>query len=422
MIIIGDNMKRLFMLLIILFCLFLGVQFCFNYFGKGGTSNYRIDGFDVKEVFTQNRKNEFDNYYIEISKDDTVFSIQLFDNFNKSNKIIKEIEYFKDDQYECIFPVFKGTKQYTDLICKSDVYYNYQEIKNKDNKLDEFVSGLKNYNEDNLIDKKDYKEAKGYKLYNNLPDNHYLALDSYQGIVLYNNNAMEYIKLFDRDIYERKISSSISKNYIVADYNEEYDFHKFKIVNLENGSIKEVVSDKSISFDSYIQGSIGDELYLFDKSNKKQYEIDLKGKTVIEIGNESSGVKVYQNNEWQNSNVYEASSNDLVFNTYKGELNINGIAYDKVDKIGNALSGYYYMYKKVNGRYEVYRANVQNTSNITYLFDTDNISYAIYDKDYVYYKDGKYIKCYSSKFGVRTIAENNELAFNNNLKMYLYVK
>jgi len=421
-IIIGDTMKKFLSLLVVLFIFALFIQWGFNFFGKGSENDYSINDILIHEKFSHNNKNEIDNYYFEIKTKDNLFALQIFDNLNYSTKVIKDIKHFKNNNYECVLPIFSNNKVYTDMICKKDIYYNYNDIKGLDKQLDDYVSSLALYNSEKFNQNDEYKEKSNFKFYSNIIDNHYLSFDLYRGIVLYNNIAFQYIPLFNKDVYNRPISIIVDKYYVVADYNNNYDFNEFYMINLETGSTKKITSNQAISLDSYIQGVVDKKIYLIDKSNKKQYEIDIKTKTAIEIGNENTGIKIYKNYDWTEGNIYEAINNKILFNDYTTSNILNGKTYYRIDKYGNNLSGYYYIYEKVGNEYNVYRANVQNSNYLTYLFKTNNIGHMIYNKDVIYYKDNNQFKYYKDSYGVKKIAESNELRFNNNLNMYLYVK
>ena len=140
-------MKRLFTMLIILFVLYLGIQVVFNFFSKGHDNEYQIDvqgtTFNIKEI--SNFKE--DNYYFEISADNNTFKFQVYNDLKKLTKVIEKIEYFKDERYECILPIFKEDKILTDMMCiNNNITYYYHDIRNKDKQLDEYVTTINNYN------------------------------------------------------------------------------------------------------------------------------------------------------------------------------------------------------------------------------------------------------------------------------------
>ena len=70
--------------------------------------------------------------------------------------------------------------------------------------------------------------------------------------------------------------------------------------------------------------------------------------------------------------------------------------------------------------YKVYRANIENTKELTYLFETSNIEEIQYIEDYIIYKEENYIKIYQDLIGTQKLTKSNELKFNDSLKFYGY--
>lgn len=407
-------MKKLFKLLIILFVVYFLSEIIFNHFSKGYESTYKIDGFKVTEKRVKRTKDEKDNYYFEIRKKDSIFSIQTYKNLSKQQNVLKTIKYFKNDEYECIFPITKKDKAITDIICiKNNKYYYYNSLANKDNDLDRFAKTLAKYRID-FENKLDILKSDSYiTLYSNISDMT-LGIENYKGLYIISKSGLKNIELFDNDIYKKDISFFTKDFYIVADYNETFDFHNFYVVNLKNGKKFKIVSNNKISMYSFIQGSIDNKVYLLDTSNKKQYEIDINRRDVSIVGNDKNGVMINQNGKWQNISIYDAINNKIMFNN--SESRFNDKEYVRVDKEGNILSGYYYLYIKNNNKYDVYKSNVQNIDNLVYLFTTDNIDNIFYSNDFVFYKDSNYIKYYSDLTGVKTLIKCNEVSFNKSLK------
>ena len=419
-------MKKLFNLLIVLVILYFGIEISFINLNKGHNLEYKIKTkehtFNIKEIYTQKKKNEKTNYYFEIKVDDITFNYQTYNNYKKANYIIKKIDYY-DGDYKCINIKDKDGNSISDVLCiKDNMEYYYNSIKGEEEKLDNFVNNLKGYNK--YIDSvKDIIDAEQVILYpNNIIEDHYIALQNYKGIYLINKiDKIKNINIFKNDVYTNESSIVSGKYYISADYNEEYKFHDFYLVNIKNGKKSTISSDTSLSLDSYIQGTIDNDVYLFDKSNKTQYRINLKNDTVKVSGTKSEGIQVYNNNDYTIGSAYDASSNKVIFNKYKVDNKFNGKEYNRVDKVGNKLSGYYYLYLKEDNNYKVYRASIQNKNILTYLFTTDDIENIYYYDDYVYFKNENFIKYYQNDLGVRTLLKDNEFEFNKSLKFGLYV-
>ena len=414
-------MKKMLNLLIILLIGYFGFQLIFRVIDKGHIEEYIIKTnektFNIKEIYTTNTE-EDDNYYLEINVDDEIFDMQIFDNLNMSKKIITDIYYY-DKDYKCIMPVI-NKKNYENIICKiGDTYYNYEELKGKSSSLDLFVKELNlSIEYDKILNTKDKMIV-----YDNLLDKNYISIENYKGVTTINKKNMNTIvdvNLFDKDVYKKDISCFIDKYYLTADYNKQTKFNEFKLVDITNNKTKTIKYDYDISLDSYILGTYENKVYLFDNDSKREYEIDTKKETIIEVGNTDIGIKILINGQFQTLNAYDVYKNKIVFTPYEISYTFNNQNYDLVLKVGKEKSGYYYIFEKFENKYKVYRSNIQNANTKTYLFQTNSTN-LLYSKDSVYYLDGKYLKRYNNG-GNKTILEYSELEFNNNIKIGLFNK
>lgn len=409
-------MKYLLKVLAVLLVLLFSLKLVIHLFDKGHDINYSIGNFSVSETLKVNSMDKKDNYYFEIEHEKFKINFQIFKNYNKKDKIISKIKYYSKDGYQCILPIFKGGEILTDIMCEKDKTITYYHDLN-DKNIDKFAESLK----EEGYNKKDYQDnASSNKLSNtkalyekNLVNNHYMAMETYKGLTLF-NNTVETVKLFDNDIYKKPVSIFTDKYYVVADYNQEYSFKKFYVVNIINGNIKEIRSYNDISFDSIMQGAVGDDIYFFDKDAETQYKISLKYENVEKV-NDKGDIKYY-NGKWGTMSLKDAIDGKIFNNNYSDKIK----GYDRVDKIGSD-TGYYYLYQKDNENYKVYRADVQNPKLKTYLFTTNNINSVIYLKDYIYFTNGISLYYYSNN-GVRKVIENSELEFNQDISFGVYIK
>ena len=406
-------MKKLFFMLIVLFIFYLGIQFIFYWLSNGQEINYRIkDGnnnFDVVE------KSNFSNhnYFYNVTINDTKFSFQVFKDYGKENRVLTDVKYYEDDIYKCILPIFDG-EILIDMICKSDTYQYYHNIKGNDN-LDEFVNSIEIYDANQFIDNTEAQEIENVLVYrDNLIDNHYVGINNYKGIynISKNFNSVVYnITLFQNDVYNQKLGTFIGKYYIVADYNEKHEFNKINIVDLVNLNASTITSNTAISFDSYIQGIIDNKVYLYDKDNKVQYEIDPNNKSIVKTGTEIK----YNDGEWKTMTVAEANQEKK----FVSDENYGYENYDRVDKVGEG-TGFYYLYKKNGNSYDVYRTNIQDNEGMVYLFTTQSIDLISYVNNYVYFIEDNKIKVYNDAIGVKNIVDYKELEFNKNINFYVF--
>lgn len=357
---------------------------------KGFNLEYVIDSkYSVKEAYNG-------EYLISIQIDDSIFDFNVKNYFNKKKNIIKDIVYYNDGIDECILPIFENDKILFDFICKSDNrQYYYYEIVGKNNNLDEYIADLnvKNYNINNFADSSISKKYNNLIIYtSNLIDGHYIGVIDYKGIYILNNklkDKIKFIQIFDKDIYQIKLKTFIDNNYVVANYNSNYNFNEFYKVNLINGKISQLKTVKKISFDSKIQGIVDSKIYLVDYDSKKQYSINKN--SINEIGNINKKYKYYENGKW---NLYD-------YNTIKSK--------------GQFSYNYSYNYEKELDYYNIYKDNF-------YLFTTTNINSVVEVSDYFYYLNKDCIYYFNHSVGKRKVYCNSEFLFNNNLTFGIYEK
>ncbi len=423
-------MKKLFKLLLVMFVFYFVLQIGFRIFGKGYTTDYelKIDEkttAQIHEIYTNHTKEEKTNYFLRIQIGKQVFPLQTYKKFNYASRLIKQVKYYQGN-YTCVYPVFKKYKQLTDVLCfDQGVLKNYQQLKGRDTELDAFVKTLekdKLYEDRFINDLSDKYQVGSLTVYKkNVIDGHFLAINNYHGIYTINHNnprILYDLSIFKGDAYHRNLTALSGPYYMTANYDDDYEFNSIKIVNIKNNEVDTLELKKPISFNSYIQGVVGNDVYMIDKTNRKQYKINLKGRSIYEIGNETTKTTYYDQGMVSELSIYDVVTSEKYFNVGT-RTNIDG--YVRVDKLGNT-SGYMYYYKQVGSRYEAYRASVQSPNTLQYLFTTTEIDHLSYVDDYVYYYVGNNVNVYHDSIGNRTVYQNTEYEFNQSLNYYVYKK
>ena len=425
-------MKKLLKMLLILFSIYSLIQLAFKLWGNGHEINYQIkfddQTFDIEEIYVSNIKEEIDSYYFNISYKDSKFSFQTYELFRGAEQVIKKIEYFENDKYKCLLPIFYRNIIIMDFMClKNNNMVYYHNIIGNDAELDNFVNNVSasNYDLERWIDDKTDPNKLGVvTIYpKNLLDNHFVGINNYKGINVLdkgNKNQIYEITLFSKDVYKRDLEVMLDNFYVVADYNSNHEFSKFNIIDLVNGRKEVIESNKNISFDSYIQGVVKDSIYLYDEVNKKQYEVDIGVKTILEVGNASTGILNYVNGNFERVDISELANKPLIF--ANSETRTSDSKYDRIDTVGQGKTGFKYYYEKVSGAYNVYRAPNRMPELKTYLFKIQKLDNIKYLYDFVYFVDGDEVKYYNDRYGLKTLFINEEFDFNESLKYSVYIK
>lgn len=426
-------MRKLTMMLLSLFVIYFIIQISFNFFGTGHTIVYNLkegeNFFTVEEKFTNNTSDEVNSYHFKIKFKDDEIVFQTYEYFSNNERIINKIEYFEDDNYKCILPVFSSGRTVSDLLClhNNSLTY-YHNLIGKSKKLDEFANKLTMYDiGSKFIDKietKNKTELETITFYeDNILENHFISFTDYKGLFTLNKinfKKIHHIDLFKNDVYKRDIEVFLEDYYIVPNYNQKHDYNDIFILNTVDNKLIKISSHQKISFDSYIQGLIDNKIYLVDVKNNIQYKLDLKKEIILEVGNVDTGALIYENGKLNRVKFDEVASKPYLF--YKKELSSSDKTYYKIDKMHYENTGYTYFYKKNKNSVEVYRAPNASTDLKTHLFTVDNIQNVKYVDDYIYFEDGHYIKYYSDKTGLKTLLKNEEYSFNKNLKFWAYIK
>ena len=405
-------MKKIFVSITILYIFLFFLEFSFNYFKKHHEVTYKIDNIEIKEDYRGNTKEEENNYYLELKTEKNTFYIQTYEDFKKEKRIIKQVKYYSDDNYECILPIFKKNTVLTDLICiKDGKQINYNTIQNS--QITEFLNTISEYPKENYKDNLENVIMRNQTRFypSNLPKEHYIALTYYKGLLVADETSFREIELFKKDVYTQKIKAFTNNKYLIINYNNNYDSNEFYVVNLKTRQYDAFGSNNTIKYDAYIQGTLENSVYLFDKDSKNQYQLDLKEKTITRIGNTNTGIKYYDGT-WQNKNAYEAVNKELKFKEYE-----TTDEYIMIKKIRGKKYGTTIYVKEVNGVYEVYRG-IRDNQNLIYLFTTTDYKTMNFLKDYIYYKDGIYIKMYSDLTGIKTIMNSSEIT-NKSVSFYI---
>ena len=356
----------------------------------------------IKEFVNKN------NYYFEIKTTKNIYPFRIYEDLKDRRKVVENIYYYKDKNIECVLPVINNNI-YTDIECYKDgIIYNYYTIKGEYSSLDKYVDSIELYNINNYKDEKDNTKILGtikYNVYDNI--SHSSVITTYKGLII---NGEE-INLFKKDIYNNKLSAFINNNYIIADYENKFVFNYFYIVDLNTGKISKLQVKNDISYDSYIQGVVDSKIYLYDKDNEIQYEIDIKEKK-IKVVSDNNYIKYYTNKKWERMNKTKA--NKEIYFSYE-TLDNNFTTYDNVEETDN----YFYLFKKDGIFYNLYRIDKNNINVYKYLIDvpTTNI---YFNDNYLYYVYKNKLFYYSDITGFKTILENSELEFNDTIKYYIY--
>ena len=406
-------MKKVAKLLVAIFILILFFELIAYIFKDSHNVEYKIKNktnkFTINEVY-KNKK-----YYILITNKKNKYSFEINDSFHKKKKIVSEIIEYKTKDALCIYPVIKKSNN-TNIICSKDnKSYSYTRYKSE---LNDFVKELKHkkYNNKSWIEPSNYQnKIDTLKIYNkNIKDKTYIYIYNYSGFYTINNEENDRLKLFKNDNYNNTLGVQLNNYYIVPNYDQKHDYKDFYIINMTNNKVKEKTYKKEISKDSYINGIINNEIYIFDKDELKQYKIYKKGKKIKEVGNKENGV-LYYDLEFKKENVYNFRDEEVKFKTFKDYIskveNNTSLKY-----IRNNKDTYYYQTDNDN----VYYYNIHNKQKV--LLFNKRISDFILIDNTIYFISHDTLYSYNINEGLKKLVIYSELEFNSNNRIAIYTE
>ena len=363
--------KRVYILLIIIILALVIFKIPHNF-----KISYKVKNLLVKEEYNKKLK----IHYLTINKDKKTYE---FITDNKGRKVIKDIDYFEHAKNKCLGVSTKEEKL-------RPICYNNDTLKDIALLNDKEINKHYKINSKN----KDLNITYNNVTIHNLNNASYL-LWNYRGFYYLKNNVTDNIKITDKDVYNLKVITRINNLLLLADYQEEYQFNKFIILNLENGKKVEWEVDYDISMDSYILGSYNKSVYLVDKKSKIEYEIVPSYKKIRIVGTSDKKGIIY-NNDFE-----KIALNKLV----KKEL-----SFKKEES---------YNYKIKNNQLYL---SLYNSSHNILITNNKNLKIVDKDKDRIYYLSDNKLFSYSPLEGEKLLLENFEWNFNYENMIFAYKK
>lgn len=343
----------LLLIILIIIALILFIISLFN--SKSYSLEYSINDYNISENYDDKTK----SYYYEITLNKIKYNFISEKDYTKEKKLIKDINKYEYDNYIC-------------LTITSD-YIDTMPLCSKDKELisfflvpEELQNELKDYQKTPIIEDIKYDN---YQIYNK--DNN-IFIWSYKGFNYLHNGKVEFIKLFDKDIYDIPLATKINNYIVVPDYTQNYNFNKLFIINTDTLEVSEWSIKYDISYDSYILGTHDKSIYLVDKKNNSEYElVPHKKKMRLIASNNKKGITYEKDSEVSISLNKLTTSNQ----TFTYLTNYHYIIED------NTL----YMYYN-NSSYKIKLSNLKiktiiysNKDNVYYLVDNTLYKYNIKD-------------------------------------------
>lgn len=276
----------------------IGILICFFiWHNTSYTISYKIGDIAVTETYDSKNK----LYRFLLKKENKEYIVQFEQKRIHSKKIIKKIDSLEENDTTCLIPSGKIIKFYP-LCYQKEEEISYHQIENKD-----------------LLPAQYFKQIpENSKTYNNIEigylNNKKYFIWNYKGFYVIDEKTENNLKLLEEDTYNIPLAYKTSDSILIANYNDNYKFNQFYVIQGKNNKVKKIETKEELSFDSYIMGDFKNKVYFFDKKNKKEYEINLRKYSIENITNNGKG-KIVENGAWQEISTNKLSSQEYYFST-----------------------------------------------------------------------------------------------------------
>lgn len=403
-------MKRAVSFVLMFLFIILVYQLIVVYFSNGHEVTYELataeKAFTINEVYKKDY--DVDGYYLKITSNDNREYVFYTNNvFNKQKKIISEVKYYEKDDYLCIYPIDIKSKNDFEILCNNGKnLYSYYYVNNKTD-ISAFVDELKLTKHYNQNDETKLEEQNIIFYKNNFYDNEYLELYNYKSLYIFNKGELSNVDFSTTDIYKNTLGAYID-NYFLVPKMDSKEITSYYIINCKTKETRMITFDQPLSTNSYVVGVVNDKLYLFDLTNKKEYEIDPEG-TYLEIGNVASGFSIFADGKWVDTSITEFTNNKI---TIKNKTNIK-LDY-KYDELYETDTAYY-----INDKNMIYKIYKNNLDTRILLLELKNYNNLKIENNRIYYINNQYLYRYD-QYGVKKLVNNNEFKYNNTNIYHVY--
>lgn len=247
-------------------------------------TEYTVNDIKIKEKYDSSKKYySFDIYYGELD-----FNIISFSKYTTKRRLIDDIDISNYNVRTCTN--IKNSKIPLYDVCFKDNNYltNY---------IDSEASFNNNSTYENII-------------VNELNDKKYL-LWNYREFIYLNGKKTSKIDLFDNDIYNLALNYQFDKYLLLPDYDQEHQFDKLNVVDINNGKVSTIKLRFPVYFDSYFLGNDNNKVYLYDTKEGQEYYIDIKKEDIYKTSN-----KIYNINKWEKVSEQKLKNSKMTF-TYE---------------------------------------------------------------------------------------------------------
>lgn len=368
--------RKMFLVLIVSVVVIALILTCI-FIPKNYEKSYERDKVKVLEKYDKN----LSVYSYELSYDGNEFYTIYEDKYTVSRKQIDKVSVFEDEDMNevCLLP--EGKRIENVPICIKDeelVDYDFLESDTSNfyerDKVKSVNDSFKNI------------DIKSTDLGN-------MLIWAHKGYYFISKEKTEEISFLDNEVYYNDLAYMTDEFLLTPDYDAEYTFNKFYLINAKTGKLTEWEFDFEINFNSYYLGAKDGIVYLFDRKESVEYAINPKKKDIKIVSKKGNGI--VWNKGWDEVSVKRLANEDYIFtfdNIYNYEvLNSDSLVVRYLNSKENVLLSKKKDAKIIKGQ-------------------TDTVYYLVKDTLYAY----------NSMYGEVVLLKYSEWEFNNVNSIYIY--
>lgn len=269
-------------LLICIVIILLFALFIYLYFKP---TNYKLE-YNINNVAIVEEYNKTDDlYYFTLSYKNMEYKLLSLDNYTTKRKLIADIQITEENDSVCLDVNSQNIQLYSVCSKNAEYFFDFQ--------LNDFTIN-DNYENINI---------------DTLDDNKYL-LWNYNEFIFLDNQNKDKLEIFNRDIYNLNLYYIYENYLLVPDYDSDYKFDKFYLINVDNKKITEIKLRFELYFDSYFLGNYKDNIYIFDNKAEQLYYINISKKEIYKSKNQ-----ILVNGNWENISTQKLKNDKSKFKT-----------------------------------------------------------------------------------------------------------
>ena len=352
------------------------------------------------------REGERHYYSFLIKSKDNYYTTAIFNDFNKQDRVITDIKYYKKNNLQCIFPIYKKNHTF-DVSCLLDNQqvspFYLLESGNSDFSFISKKFSEEGYDEKYFkLEENTTKEENLSIYYDYIPKDYLFTIWNYRGIYIINSDGIENKVFLNEDHYENNLSIVAGTYYVTIntdDEEEQLNYRQLIIYDLKDDG-KSLV-DVDISQDSYFNGVYQNNVYITDPKAKIQYVLDPAKKKIHEVEKEKEII---------NSQLKDAGSDFFTSEHIDSNIVNNKKITSLYDTTDIKKNGEDFYFKTDDGR--LYRVIQKNYKHPILLCQFKNIKdWQVHDDGLTFIVDDT-LYFYSDIYGLKPIVRNLEFKYN----------